>query len=538
MKFTVVHVFLVLLFGVVQPSTGQQPALVEEVENAMLDATRYMVEEVSVKGGYVWNYLPDFSRRWGEMEAYETMIWLQNPGTISMGHVFLSAYLATGNEYYYDAAKKAAMAIILGQSKEGGWNYMVDFGGDSSLIRWYQTIGKNGWRLEEFQHYYGNSTFDDDVTSDAARFLLRIYLIEKDSVFKKPMDKAIHFILKSQYPIGGWPQRYPLRYDFKKNGLPDYTSYHTFNDDVIWENIHFLMQCYVALGDKLFLDPIQRGMEFYILSQDSCGGWGQQVNMDLKAAGARTYEPEALLPSTSFGNAMLLLRFYRYTGDKKFLEPVPKTIRWLEETRLPGGRIHDGRYSHSAFVEPGTNTPVYVHRKGSNATHGYYYHDDQDKNLLAHYGGKTRIPVDILKNEYEKMAAMPPKEAIKDSSFLVKAIIDEEMQDNLRDLNRIRNAEIPKDDKVREIIGSLDESRWLIRHAATSNPYAGDGRKEALTDEYAGTFVGDETDTSPYRDESDQEYLSTSEYIRNMSMLINYINTQRPGCHRISGSMK
>jgi hypothetical protein len=52
---------------------------------------------------------------------------------------------------------------------------MIDFAGDRSLKEWYNTIGANGWRLEEFQHYYGNDTYDDDVTSDAARFLLRMY---------------------------------------------------------------------------------------------------------------------------------------------------------------------------------------------------------------------------------------------------------------------------------------------------------------------------------------------------------------------------
>ena len=190
----------------------------DEAEQVMMRATKYMVEGVSTNGGYLWYYLPDFSRQWGEMEAYKTMIWLQHPGTISMGHLFLDAYRATGNEYYYAAAVKAASAVIWGQGNEGGWNYMVDFAGDRSLKHWYNTIGKNGWRLEEFQHYYGNSTFDDDVTSDAARFLLRIYLEKLDATFKPALDKAIAFILESQYPLGGWPQRYPLKYEFSKEG--------------------------------------------------------------------------------------------------------------------------------------------------------------------------------------------------------------------------------------------------------------------------------------------------------------------------------
>ena len=101
--------------------------LLTETEKTMLDATRYMVEEISTDGGYLWYYLPDLSRQWGEMEAYESMIWLQHPGTVSMGHTFLDAYHATGDEYYYSAAEKAASAIVRGQRQEGGWNYMIDF---------------------------------------------------------------------------------------------------------------------------------------------------------------------------------------------------------------------------------------------------------------------------------------------------------------------------------------------------------------------------------------------------------------------------
>jgi hypothetical protein len=82
--------------------SGQDESLLQKASSAMLGATKYMVENVSTNGGYVWYYLPDFSRRWGEMEAYKTMIWLQHPGTISMGHLFLETYHATGNNYYYE----------------------------------------------------------------------------------------------------------------------------------------------------------------------------------------------------------------------------------------------------------------------------------------------------------------------------------------------------------------------------------------------------------------------------------------------------
>lgn len=509
------------------PALPQEKRTTLEIEQTMLKATQYMVDKVSTNGGYLWYYLPDMSRRWGEMEAYESMIWIQNPGTVSMGHLLLDAYHATEDPYYYHAAQKAANAIIWGQSQHGGWNYMIDFAGDRSLKKWYSTIGKNGWRLEEFQHYYGNSTFDDDVTSDAARFLLRIYLEKLDPSYKPSLDKAIVFILESQYPNGGWPQRYPLKYDFNKHGNPDYTSFYTFNDDVIWENIHFLIQCYLYLGEERFLDPIYRGMNFYLISQDECGAWGQQLDMNMKAAGARTYEPAAFMPTTTFTNAMLLLRFYQFTGDRKFLTRIPDAIKWLEKVKLTEDRIEQGR-THPMYIDIKTNNPVYVHRMGSNVKYGKYYIDENNENLLAHYKGICTIDIEQLKNDYQRVLQLPLEEAVKNSPLRADIFENNSKTQNFFDLNKTDPQMQVNDKLVNDIKDALDEqNRWLTKHASISNPYIGDGQKQELTSKYASTLVGDETDTSPYRDNSDQLYISTGEYIRNMEMLIHYINSMK-----------
>ena len=504
--------------------------LSQEAEQTMLKATRFMVEKVSTNGGYLWYYTPDLSRRWGEMEAYKTMIWLQNPGTTSVGHMLLDAYRATGDEYYYQAAAKAANAIVWGQSSEGGWNYVIDFAGDKSLKQWYNTIGKNGWRLEEFHHYYGNSTYDDNITSNAARFLLRMYVIKMDPAYKPALDKAISFILKSQYPIGAWPQRYPLMYDFSKEGHPDYTSYYTYNDDVIWQNIHFLIQCYLTLGEQRFLDPIKRGMNFYLISQDGSGGWGQQMDLNLETAGARTYEPKALLPRNTAAIVMQLLGFYQFTGDRKFLNPIPAAIHWLEQTVLPADKTENGRYTHAKFLELGTNKPLYPHRKGSNVKYGYYYVDGSDENLLSHYGGKSYIDIQELKNEYKRVSSMTAEEATRNSPLKEEAFNGVGIPQSYYDISYERNTKIPDESAVRTIIQSLDkENRWLVKHGMTSNPYIGDGKKQEPIDAYVKTMVGDETDTSPYRDPSDNEYISTGDYVKNMNGLINYVESTKNG---------
>lgn len=42
-------------------------------------------------------------------------------------------------------------------------------------------------------------------------------------------------------------------------------------------------------------NAIFRGMDFYLISQHPSGGWAQQYDRDLNPAGARSYEPLALV---------------------------------------------------------------------------------------------------------------------------------------------------------------------------------------------------------------------------------------------------
>ena len=55
--------------------------------------------------------------------------------------------------------------------------------------------------------------------------------------------------------------------------------------------------CYQALGDERLLDPIIRGMNAFIVTQQGPPqpGWGLQHTLDLQPSGARTYEPKALV---------------------------------------------------------------------------------------------------------------------------------------------------------------------------------------------------------------------------------------------------
>jgi hypothetical protein len=253
---------LLVLPAVASAAAAAPPPSRAEIEATMRRATEFMVSRVAVHGGYVWSYLPDMSRRWGEIEAWPTMIWSQPPGTATMGHLFLDAYHATHDEYYYRAAQGVAEALIAAQHSSGGWNYFYDFAGPDSTRRWYATIGANAWRMEEFQHYSDNATFDDAGSSEAMQFLLRIYLEKRDPRYRPPLDKAIDFVLRSQYPVGGWPQRWP-----HDDRWPAYGDDITFNDDVAAENLRFLLMCYASLGEARVKDAIIRGMSVFLVTE-------------------------------------------------------------------------------------------------------------------------------------------------------------------------------------------------------------------------------------------------------------------------------
>jgi PelA/Pel-15E family pectate lyase len=502
------------------PATPAQPAVDRaKVLETMKRATTFMVETVSTNGGYVWSYLPDLSRRWGEMEARDTMIWIQPPGTATMGHLFLDAYHATGDEYYYAAADKVAGALIWAQHPSGGWHYMADFGGDRSMRDWYATVGKHGWRLEEFQHYWGNATFDDAGTAEASKFLLRLYVEKRDPRYKPALDKAIQFVLDSQYPIGAWPQRFPLQHEFAKQGKPDYTSYLTFNDDVAAENIDFLVMCYQALGDSRVLDAVTRGMSAFLVTQQGApqAGWALQYTPDLKPSGARSYEPNALVTHTTASNIEALLKFHRLTGDSKYLARIPDALDWLDSVKVTPdvAPLAAGR-THPTFIEIGTNRPLYVHRTGSNVVSGRYYVDYDPKNTLAHYSAFRRIDVAGLRARLAKQRAMSAAEAIAGSPFAPGA-------KPVPLARYFTVTESPPLPDPMSVLTSLNvQGYWPAPLGYNTHPYKGPAPPTPAPGDFSMTHVGDEWDTSPYPDPKLMG-ISVEAYVRNMGVLIRQV---------------
>ena len=506
--------------------------LQQDILATMKRATSFMREKAAVNGGYVWAYAADLSTRWGEMEAYPSMIWIQPPGTATVGHLYLDLYHATGDEFYYEAAVEVGLSLIGAQHASGGWNYLHDFAGEESTQSWYDTIGKNGWRLEEFHHYYGNATFDDAGTAEASQFMLRMALERDDERFSAALEKAIRFIVDSQYDNGGWPQRFPFVDDAPDlHGRPDYTRYITFNDDVAGENIKFMLMVWQTTGDQRAMDTITRAMSVFPATQQPApqAGWGLQHTLnDLAPIGARSYEPDALVTHTTAGNIALMLDFYEWTGDEQFLARVPEAFDWLESVRLSGDEIRMPGREFPTFIEIGTNRALINHRRGSNVINGEYYQDYNPEKPIVHYSQWRAIDLDGLRARYESLREASASELAANSPFnrranFVLPRFFTTRRIEVSDLNSsgTTSTDTPTPNQVAELVATLnDEGYWPTPLRAVANPYIGDGDATPAEGDFSQTRVGDASDTSPHVAENPVLGISISSFIENMSALM------------------
>lgn len=383
--------------------------LSEQAAIAMRKATEFFRTKISTEGGYLWRYSEDLSDREGEGTATDTMIWVQPPGTPSVGMAFLAAYEATGDSYYLEAARDAAYALVRGQLRSGGWDYRIEF--DPERRRRYS------YRVdpEPRQNARNVSTMDDNTTQAATRLLMRVdqALDFKDEKIHESAQFALSAILDVQYPNGAWPQRFtgppdPDKFPVKKACYPeqwswtfpgrDYKSFYTFNDNSIADTIETMLEAFEIYGKPEYRAAAEKAGDFIILAQmpEPQPAWAQQYNAQMEPAWARKFEPPAVTGGESQGVMRILLTLYHTTGKKKYLEPLPRAIEYLRRSRLPDGRL-------ARFYELKTNKPLYL-------TRGDYRVTYSDADMPTHYSFKQSDGTEAILREYERLRKMGPTE--------------------------------------------------------------------------------------------------------------------------------
>ncbi len=383
-----VRLALALVFAT--PAFAAENVSPAEAKATMQRATVFFRTKAASHGGYVYYYSPDLTRRWGEGKATPEQIWVQPPGTPTVGLAFLKAFEATGDSFYLDGAREAAEALAYGQLASGGWANCVDFDPKGSHVSQYRN-GKGRGR--------NYSTLDDGISQGALRLLMHAdrALKSKHQGIHEASEVARKALLAAQFASGAFPQvwsgpvpaapvvkaQYP-DYDWQtENRVKDYWDMPTLNDDLAGSVSRVLLDAWEIYKDERCRAALARLGDFLILAQmpEPQPAWAQQYDLKMRPIWARKFEPPAIAGRESMDALETLLRIHRLTGDAKYLEPIPRALAYLKRSLLPDGRL-------SRYYELKTNKPLYM-------TSDYKLTHD-DANVPQHYGWKTESRIDSI----------------------------------------------------------------------------------------------------------------------------------------------
>lgn len=407
--------------------------LEDQVRDTIRKAATYYRTEVASHGGYVYHYSLDLTQRWGEGKATESQIWVQPPGTPTVGMAYLKAYAATGDRYYLDAGREAAEALVYGQLESGGWTNSVDFNPRGRVAQYRNGKGRG-------KNY---SSLDDGQTQSAIRFLVRAdkALGFEDKEIHESARIALDALLAAQFPNGAFPQvwkgpvasqpvmkaSYP-DYDWRTEGrIKNYWDMYTLNDNVAGYVADALIDAWQVYGEEHYRTALKRLGDFLILAQmpDPQPGWAQQYNYEMKPIWARKFEPPGVSGDESQEALETLIKIYGVTGDRKYLEPIPRALAYLRRSLLADGQL-------ARYYELRSNHPLYMFRRGKVYSLTY-----DDSKLPKHYAWKTESRLDEIEERYERLLRGKP------------ALSTDTNDGDLAD-------------RVREIISELDDQgRWI-----------------------------------------------------------------------------
>jgi PelA/Pel-15E family pectate lyase len=236
--------------------------------------------------------------------------------------------------YGTSEAVRIADNLLLYQRSTGGWPKNAD------MTAVLAQADRERLAAEKPQT---DSTIDNGATTTEVQTLARVFTATSLARFRDGAIAGLDYVLRAQYPNGGWPQYFPLR--------NDYSRHITFNDDAIVRVLTMLREIADGEAPYGFVDADRRaraetaatrGLEIILATQIRVDGeltvWcAQHDAATLAPALARTYE----LPSFSGSESVKIVRYLMSLPDPspRVVAAVDAAVSWLRTHALRGIRV-------------------------------------------------------------------------------------------------------------------------------------------------------------------------------------------------------
>ena len=229
---------------------------------------------------------------------------------------------------WYGSAEAVRMAdnLLLYQQAIGGWDKNIDMA---------QPPPATGAA--------GRATIDNGATYTQMKFLARVHQVAPQARFAASFRRGFEYVLRAQYPNGGWPQFYPLR--------DGYWSHITYNDDAMIGVMELLRAIVERKPEYGFLsdtertrarEAVEKGIECILKTQVRQKGnltaWcAQHDERTLAPAKGRAYE----LPSLSGGESVGIVRFLMgiERPSPEVVRAIKGAVAWFDAVKITGIRV-------------------------------------------------------------------------------------------------------------------------------------------------------------------------------------------------------
>jgi PelA/Pel-15E family pectate lyase len=222
--------------------------------------------------------------------------------------------------------------VVLYQTDSGGWPKNVDMTQPpSAAFLAYDAMDERA------------ATIDNGATHTQLRFLARVISAGATLEHRAAFERGFDYLVRAQYPNGGWPQYFPLR--------PGYYTHITFNDNAMISVLELLRDASSGRPPFVFVDAerrtraaeaVSRGTACILKCQIIVNGektvWcAQHDEHTFAPAAARSYEHASL----SGFESVRIVRFLMAidSPSPEVIDAVSGAVRWFERAKLTGIRL-------------------------------------------------------------------------------------------------------------------------------------------------------------------------------------------------------